>query len=201
MTTTTFSALEEAAKEAVGNWSRKDSFMWWERPEHAEKWMHYTLYHRDSGLLDQSNGEYIAKALAKYPRQVIRQSHSHFAVGWLEVLVIKVYTSRGKITAAFRKLYELQQRMSEDYFILDESDYSRRQYEATLENIAFAAHIYPQKYVLPSDWTNKVYSWFHDHDIELGNDDDCGGYPSQEQLDAAFEALGYFRNPKPKATP
>jgi hypothetical protein len=37
-----------------------------------------------------------------------------------------------------------------------------------------------------------VYGWLSDHDCSaIENRDDRGGYPSEDQLRAAFEALGY----------
>ena len=41
---------------------------------------------------------------------------------------VVVYTKTGRITRAFRKLYELCERMA-DYPVLDESDFSRREWE------------------------------------------------------------------------
>ena len=47
---------------------------------------------------------------------------------------IRVYDSKGEITPAFRAYHELAERLA-DYPILDEEDYSRREYEETLRNI------------------------------------------------------------------
>ena len=48
------------------------------------------------------------------------------------------------------------------------------------------------EYELPKNWESKVYHWFAEHDCDaIESSDDRGGYPSEEQLRAAFEALGY----------
>jgi hypothetical protein len=78
------------------------------------------------------------------------------------------------------------------YPILDEEDYSNREYEATFENIADAAWRLKNEYDLPEDWQSAVYSWFADNDYSaIENVDDQGGYPSEEQLKEAFRTLGY----------
>ena len=78
------------------------------------------------------------------------------------------------------------------YCILGEEDYSRREYEATIENITNSAWRLKDEYDLPDDWEYEVYSWLSDNDCsEIENTDDQGGYPSEESLRNAFTALGY----------
>jgi len=49
-----------------------------------------------------------------------------------------------------------------------------------------------QEFDLPDDWVGQVYSWLSDNDSnQLKNRDDQGGYPSEDSLRAAFEALGF----------
>ena len=80
----------------------------------------------------------------------------------------------------------------DDYPILDESDYSNREYEATLSNLTDAVWRLKNEFDLPEGWECEVYSWLSDHDSsQVENRDDQGGYPSEEALKAAFEALGF----------
>ena len=51
----------------------------------------------------------------------------------------------------------------DDYPILDEEDYSNREYEATLENISDAAWRVKHEYDLPDGWECDVYSWLSDN--------------------------------------
>ena len=76
--------------------------------------------------------------------------------------------------------------------MLDESDYSEREYEATLENIADAAWRLKHEYDLPDGWESAVFSWCWEHNQRaVENRDDQGGWPSENDLKEAFEALGY----------
>ena len=47
---------------------------------------------------------------------------------------------------------------------------------------------------LPEGWESEVFSWFWDHrQSAVENRDDQGGYPEEDDLRAAFDALGYER--------
>jgi hypothetical protein len=188
--------IDDAATKAAGNWQDFRCFVWWREREleNADQWAIIYSHHRDSGLLDQSNAAVIAKALEPFTEDddpdVVFESHSHWAVGHIHGFSVRVFND-GEITEAFRTYHELAQRM-DDYPILDESDYSERELEATLENIEDAAWRLKNEYELPEGWESEIYSWLSDNDSsEVENRDDQGGYPSEESLRAAFEALGY----------
>ena len=61
------------------------------------------------------------------------EHHGHWACGWIDGYAIRVYRN-GQITEAFRAYHELAARLA-DYPVLNEEDFSRREYEATLENL------------------------------------------------------------------
>ena len=78
------------------------------------------------------------------------------------------------------------------YPILDEEDYSRRESESTIDNIVDAAWRIKDDYELPDDWEYEAYGWLSDNDCgAIENSDDQGGYPSEESLRAALDALGF----------
>lgn len=189
--------IEAAAKKASGNWRQFGSFVWFrERTiEDAERWaIHYT-HHRDSGLLDQSNASVIEKALEPFTEgddpDVVMESHNHWAVGHIDGFSIRVFDQDGKITQAFRVYHELAEQM-DAYPILDETDYSNREYEATLANIEDAAWRLKNEFELPDGWESEVYSWLSDNDsAQIENRDDQGGYPREESLRAAFTAMKF----------
>lgn len=188
--------LEEAATEAAGNWQRFSCFAWWREREieDSQNWSIIYTHHRDSGLLDQSNAEVIRKAMLPFTDtedpDVVFESHSHWAVGSIEGFSIRVFRD-GKITEAFTKYHDLAERMA-NYPILDETDYSNREYEATVENIGNAAWRLKNDYELPDGWQEEVYSWLSDNRYSaIENCDDQGGCPSEEELTEAFDALGY----------
>ncbi len=189
--------LDEAALKVAGNWRHFDSFVWWRKSEltDLDQWGIFYTSHRDSGLLDQSNAAVITKALTPFTEgddpDVVMESHSHWAVGFINGFSVRVFDANGDITEAFRMYHELAETM-DDYPILDESDYSEREYEATLENISDAAWRLKKQFALPDGWESEVYSWLSDNDpCEIENVDDQGGYPSESALKEAFMALEF----------
>ena len=183
--------LEAAAKAAAGNWQKFECFAWHRQPDNAENWAIVYANNRDSGLLDQSNAAAIEAAMEPFlGGDVMAEHHHHWACGWIDGYSIRVYR-RGRITKAFKAYHELAHRLA-DYPLLDESDYSRREYEATLANLPDAAWKLKNEYELPEGWEEAVYGWLSDNDPgAVENRDDQGGYPSEDQLRAAFDALGY----------
>jgi len=186
--------IEDAAKEAAGNWQHFNCFSWHRTSEidDPKDWTIIYTHHRDSGLIDQSNAEAIAEAMEPFIEKgdVVTEHHHHWAVGWIDGYSIRVFR-RGKITRAFRKYHELVQRLT-NYPILDEQDYSQREYEATIENLTVAAWRLINEFELPQNWATSVYDWFSDTDCAaIENSDDQGGYPTEDQLKRAFEALWF----------
>ncbi len=190
--------IEDAAKEAAANWRRFTCFVWDRaRDLHdADDWAITYTHNRDSGLLDLSNAAAIAEALTPFTEaadpDVVFESHSHWAVGHVDGFSVRVFRD-GEITEAFRTYHDLAERMA-DYPILDESDYGEREYVATVENVADAAWRLKGEYDLPEGWEGDVYSWLGENrQRAVENRDDRGGYPEQDDMRAAFEALGYER--------
>jgi hypothetical protein len=195
MTTATMS-LEDAAAEMAGNWKKFDSFAWFRSREIDDpaSWAVIYTHTRESGLLDRSNAAVIAKALEPFTDgddpDVVVESHSHWAVGHVDGFSMRVMTD-GAVTAAFKVYHELQKRM-DDYPVLDESDYSNREYDATLENIGNSARRLKREFTLPEGWESDVFGWFSDNDQSaVENTDDQGGYPDEDDLRVAFKALKY----------
>lgn len=188
--------LEEAAQKAAGNWQHFSSFIWFRdrELEDAEKWSVIYTHHRDSGLLDQSNAAVITEALGPFAEgedpDLVFEDHSHWAVGTISGFSVRVFDRHGGITDAFRAYHELAERL-DNYPVLDESAYSEKEYEATLSNIEDAAWWLKRQFVLPEGWEREVYSWLSDNDPSEVENRDQGGYPSEESLRAAFEALGF----------
>ena len=172
--------LIERAHQASGNWQRFESFGW-SRAAELDKPRDWTIvytHHRDSRLLDQSNAAVIQHALQRYLDEdnpdVLEEHHRHWAVGWIDGFAIRVFRN-GKVTRAFRAYLELAQQLDE-YPVLDEEDYSRREYEATLENFESASAGMQHQYELPEGWKEEVFSWLWEHDQQaVENRDDCGG--------------------------
>ena len=189
--------LDEAAKVAAGNWQNFECFVWYrDEIQDAENWAIVYTHNRDSGLLDLSNASMIEKELEPFTEaadedpDVVMESHNHWACGWIDGFSIRVFRD-GQITDAFRKYHELAERLAE-YPILDEEDYSNREYEATIENIVNAAWRLKDDFELPEDWQYEAYGWLSEYDSgAVENGDDQGGYPSEKSLRVAFEALDF----------
>ena len=190
--------VEEAAQTAVGNWKKFQCFVWYrdDQVNDPDNWAIVYTHHRDSGLLDESNASSIRKAMPPFAEgddpDVVFESHDHWAVGHVGGFSIRVFKN-DQITDAFRKYHELMEKRDE-YPILDETDYSNREYEATLSNIKDAAWRLKKAFELPEEWASDVYSWLFDNESsEVDNRDDQGGCPSEEALGRAMAGLGYSR--------
>lgn len=198
MTTLATMTVEEAARAAAGNWRRFNCFAWFRQKEidRPDDWSIFYTHHRDSGLIDLSNAGIIRKELEPFADSddpdVVFETHSSWLVGWMEGFSLRVF-KRGRLTKAFRVWHELQERM-DTYPILDESDYSEREFNATLENISLMAWRLAKQFTLPEGWECAVYDWLSQHnDSALENTDDQGGCPSEDEIEEAFVALGYAR--------
>jgi hypothetical protein len=175
-----------------GNWQRRQCFVWFERPDDAEEFGLWILSHRDSGLVDRSNGAIIRKRLAKFEvsGDVIFFGCSHWAVGHTDEMAVRVYQpGTTQTTAAFDELAEIED-ATEAYPILDESDYSDREYESALEGIdCMMLGDVPKD--VPDDWKEQVYGWLSNNEPnELENTDDRGAFPDSAAIKRALLDLG-----------
>lgn len=189
-----WSNIEEAASLMAGNHRQFESFAWHDRPDDDMDWCIVHTNHRDSDLLEVSNAEAIAKALAPYLEEeepdILSQHFGHWAVGWVDGYAIRVWKDN-VITQAFRKYASLMEAL-QCYPALDEQDFSHREYEATLENIADAARGLI-KDDAPEDWEGDAFSWFWDNDQSAVEPrDGGGGYPSEKEMKACLFALSWL---------
>ena len=112
--------IEDAASEAAGNWLRFTCFVWDRaRDLHdPDNWAIIYTHNRDSGLLDLSIADAIARALTPLTESddpdVVFESHSHWAVGHVDGFSIRVHRD-GEITDAFKTYHDLAERLT-DYF-------------------------------------------------------------------------------------
>jgi hypothetical protein len=121
MKTTGEMTLEEAAPNAAGNWQSWTCFTWNRKHDlrDPENWSIVYTHNRDSGLLDQSNAEVIAKALTPFTTgedpDVVFESHAHWAVGHVDGFSVRFYCD-GAITDAFRTYHAICEQQA-DYSI------------------------------------------------------------------------------------
>jgi len=171
---------EEAVKGAAG---LKD-FSYTGEVDLGRTWAMTFSVNRDSGLLEQSNYKTIKGDLEeRFPKDVSDERFNHWAVGWVDHLLVRMLDKKGKVTKAGIAALEWQERL-EGYPVADEEDYSRRELEATFENIKFEGG-------LDDETAQKVYDWLSEHESrELESSDDQGAYPSGESIERAMKGLG-----------
>lgn len=183
--------IERLVKEAAGNHRKFESFCWDAEPEDGENWTLVYTNNRDSGLSEQSNAAAIEKEMVGFADDVIPQHHGHWACGWVDGYAIRVYRADSEgtlqITEAFRRWCDLHDAL-EDYPVLDETDYSQREYDAAHENIRERSRFVVDDH--PEDWDQKIWEWLWENEQgELENVDDQGAYPSDESIRRALRAL------------
>jgi hypothetical protein len=191
-----WSDTESAAEALAGNWREFDSFAWHRSYdlEDADAWMIWYTSHRDAGLLEQSNEKAINERLEPFTEgddpDLVFESHSHWAVGHVDGFSVRVYKADGTITPAFEEFCQIKAEL-EVVTALDESDYSNREYEATLEN--YRGEMWRLRDELPEGWEAELYSWFSDnHDEFVVNRDDAGGWAPRDEILKALDALGLY---------
>lgn len=179
----------------AGNWKKFESFGWHDAPEDEDNWAIFYTSNRDSGLLEQSNAAFIERTMEPFTEgddpDVRFERHGHWAVGHVDGLAIRIYDKDGEYTDAYKAWQDIEKQL-EDYPVLDEVDYSNREYEATIENIRSAGWGLVRSDA-PEDWPSQVFSWFWDNlQAAVENRDDQGGYPSREEMHDALSALGFL---------
>src|SRR5690606_28049681 len=89
------SELQQFAEKLAGNWKKFNSFGWYNKPDDAEDYAIVYLNNRDSTLLEESNAHSIREELKPFLEadepDVYEERHSHWACGWVDALVIRVY--------------------------------------------------------------------------------------------------------------
>lgn len=175
-TVSQWSDVDEAAREAAGNWQKFESFAWHDKPADAAHWCIVYTHNRDSDVLTRSNAEAIHKEMSGFitgrdNASVRAEDHNHWACGWVKGYAIKVYTKSGKVTVAFRKWCELQARLA-DYPVLDEEAHSRMEYEECLETIKACGRGTVLEALDDDYWPGRVYRELNvNHPDDVREDD------------------------------
>lgn len=188
-----------AAKLLKANWNVKD-FGWNPNADNKFDWYVGALSHRDSDLLEKSNAAFIERKFAeKFPLTdeinwfVFRSGH--WAVDHVDQIAIRVYEQDQSeddeapiITDEFEEWCNIQARL-DNYCVLDEEDWDRRQQEALEWAIEDAG-----KQWLKEDhndqWIYMVQQWLEAH-FQGELDDRNGGtgaYPNPIRVWQAMQA-------------
>lgn len=175
---------QKLAEEAVKEAAQLTDFRYRGEVDLGRTWAITFSVNRNSDLLGQSNYKTIKEDLEeRFPRDVSDEHFSHWVVGWVDHLLVRMLDKKGKVTKAGIAALEWRDRL-ERYPVADDEDYSDREFEATLENIKFEGS-------LDDETAQAVYDWFRENDqMALESVDNQGGYPSKKKIDTALKALG-----------
>jgi len=132
--------INEAAEMCANNHAEYRDWGWHDRPEKSEDVFIFHLLNRDSGCLDRANDKTIQSRLLEVDTHEEEsegvywwtERHGHWAVGWCEPIVVRVYNHNREITAAFKELYECLNELDE-YPCLNEELWSEMESEELWE--------------------------------------------------------------------
>lgn len=148
---------------------------------------------RDSGALQRANARAILAALAKSGPEYDEATHtgdwqlvksSHWAVGYVDELTIRLLDDAGELTGALRTLLDLH-RALEDYPVLDDDLLADEEHQDRLDTIEFG--YWPDAASLTRRDAELVVQWLWDHDREWLD----GDVIADEDVHDALKALGY----------
>ena len=178
--------IDQGKRFAVNNFVAKGKFV----PKHLEKWErasnyigenysdYYVVYaqSRDSDLLTKSNFDVLEEEFdGKEGVEIVR--FGSWATGWVEYIMI-----HEEADDLLMKADDYMEQL-ENYPVLDEEDFSQREYDATIENIKWEGG-------LEEEEAKEVFSWLWDYDQDqVEAHDGGGGYPSKESIEKALTDL------------
>lgn len=156
------------------------------------------IRHRDSGLLDQSNAEALEahlKSDASLDADWRISGCSHWAVGWVDHLSFRVVEDDRATPTRIARVLKAWFDALDDYPVADEDDYSKREYEALLENFERAldwSNLTLNAKGQEIDWVSAFMDWAGEtgHECCIENIDDQGAYPCDGHLEEGLRTLG-----------
>jgi hypothetical protein len=204
----------EIADLAAGNWKHQ----WPHGIEQSDvptssddtNWHLWWFGHDREDIMGASNTNAIYKLLAKFGKAGVN------LVWWnrgeMNGLLVKVYVERGgkpsrtTLTDAFKAVCDIRHRLSQ-YSVLDDTDYSQRVYDDTIENICTELQrndlLYYCYWAPPVEDANNpvghvlkcakaLWEWFRENDEkQLEEVDDGGAWPDEEAITKAILAMGW----------
>jgi hypothetical protein len=115
----------------------------------GDTWANTFSHHRDSDILDESNWEVITNDLIhRFPEDTKIEGASHWAVGWVEHLSVRLLEKDGRPTEAAAAVKEWKD-LLDNYPIASDEDYSRREWENAIETLEWCG---PTPDDPPDEW-------------------------------------------------
>jgi hypothetical protein len=144
-------------------------------------------HNRDSTLLAESNWAAQEKALPEGDDVEVHR-FGHWANGWFELTIVRPGS------AAAKEAVEIESALA-NYPVLSDEDYSAREFEATLSNVEQVIGDVVRRHdgydnVDPANTAGAVERWLSENEPEeVESRNDQGGYPSEEAVARAIDAL------------
>jgi hypothetical protein len=147
----------------------------------------FTLEHRDSNTLDQSNSATIKQLIKDNGLEDDFEvcNFNHWAVGWAEQLAIRLATEDGINHEALTFWQSILDSL-ENYPVLDEDDYYNREYEDFIDTLGscYKWDLENEGYILPDDWVSQVA-----HELDYSSSEEI----KMDDLIEAAESLGFSK--------
>lgn len=168
---------QELAEEAVRKTGQRFD------AESGGKWAEMLWRNRDSDLLTNSNFETVIHDMTdRFPDDVEDNRSRNAATGWGDALVVRMLGDDGKVTDAGVAILDWTAKL-DDYPVADEQDYSKRQFEATIENVKTEG-------VFDDKVANMVLEWLSKNDSKAIKDSEDGSqWVDREDIKMAVRAL------------
>ncbi len=196
------------AKQAL---EKPSDFGWWGFDEMFDTWGFSGIdMNRDSDILQISNYHAAIKDCKhEFGEDVWDENFQcvgfgHWAVGHVDRVCVKILNNsiahdsitEDDITEYFKYIVDIAVYLAEEYPILDEQDYSERQWvEASkwIEDMATSTWIpFGQKCVIEEGFGDSILSWLNYNDCyEIGYHDDGSPYYDEKDLTEAIYDLGF----------
>lgn len=127
---------EEAVADTARHLRDPDTVYRGEHPL-GKTWAITFSKHRDSDVLERTNFEVISTDLQKhFPEDTDIERFSHWAVGWIEYLVVRMLDKQGEVTPAGVAAVDWQAALA-NYPVADDEAFSAAEMEDVLETLQF----------------------------------------------------------------
>jgi len=157
-------------------WENADNYMGGDYTEY------YVIYARtrDSDNLVNSNYAAFVDILKEYP--IEENTFRHWACGWVEAIMIHEENITDEFKLRINDIYHYL----EQYPVLDDEDYSRREYDEALEAIENASNGLT-KTDIPDSWREEVFTALWDMGSYIEE-----GYVKQKDLIKVLKELDFY---------
>ena len=184
--------LEKYAKQAT---TKPEDFGYWGSEDMFKTWGFTNIdQSRDSDILTKSNFKYITEELMGiFPDDFRIENYNHWAVGWVDRLVCRVYDDDDKkiISSAFYLAMEWLDKL-DNYPVADEDSYGEMLYIDNIESLNFWTEICPGYIDIEKhpDWASEV---IHELEVNINTEFHLdSGTPKDEDIIQAIYNLQYW---------